>query len=359
MDHPPVIIDIDRMKSLKDKILSLNFRKSNVLGRFGVQNYISWEKENDEMPSKIWKYLSGAPADDLDIIIRLLVFNQEIDKKLSEKILSSEGINALLESGIVENSNDDMHYFSKYSMFEYDGLLFITDSIINEPSNFNPVMPLLPESYELVEIQIKKQVSKTLDLGTGSGVQAIIASRHSENVTGVDINPRAIAFSKFNAALNGIKNTEFYVSDLFNAVNGQTFDLILSNPPYMPDKNFNPGDNFFCGGLMGDAIWSKIIRKMDNYLNYNGICQIIHMIIDDKDESYQQKVSYLLGEQVNKYSVLVLSKPIDFKNENIPAFYSTKFAISNFKKYKNSKQFSFSEVPFPHNFANNNFIDKF
>lgn len=52
-------------------------------------------------------------------------------------------------------------------------------------------------------------------------------------MTGVDINPQAVALAQKNALLNKIENTTFLTSDLFTAIEGKQFNLIISNPPYI------------------------------------------------------------------------------------------------------------------------------
>ncbi len=71
-----------------------------------------------------------------------------------------------------------------------------------------------------------------LDMGTGSGISAILAAKRTSNVLAVDINPLAVAAARQNAILNGVDGRiRFAVSDVFDAVEG-TFDLILFNPPF-------------------------------------------------------------------------------------------------------------------------------
>jgi release factor glutamine methyltransferase len=77
---------------------------------------------------------------------------------------------------------------------------------------------------------------RVLDLCTGSGVLAIAAaSADAAEVTAVDISRRAIAAVKLNARLNGVR-VEALRGDLFDPLAGRRFDLIVSNPPYLPGE---------------------------------------------------------------------------------------------------------------------------
>jgi release factor glutamine methyltransferase len=96
------------------------------------------------------------------------------------------------------------------------------------------VMPITPVSHLLGEAVLAevRQSDRVLDMGTGSGVNAILAAGTSSNVLAVDINPRALAAARANAERNGVADRiDVRYSDVFTAVNG-TFDLIIFDPPF-------------------------------------------------------------------------------------------------------------------------------
>ncbi len=77
-----------------------------------------------------------------------------------------------------------------------------------------------------------RETDRVLDMGTGSGVNAILAASRSHDVVGVDINPSAIAAAIANAERNGVaERTTFFQSDVFERVDG-LFDLIVVDPPF-------------------------------------------------------------------------------------------------------------------------------
>lgn len=76
--------------------------------------------------------------------------------------------------------------------------------------------------------------ARVLDMGTGSGIAAIGAARWSEDVTAVDINPEAVRCARINALLNRVETrVRVQESDLFAALPGETFDVVIFNPPYL------------------------------------------------------------------------------------------------------------------------------
>jgi release factor glutamine methyltransferase len=78
-----------------------------------------------------------------------------------------------------------------------------------------------------------EDTGRALDMGTGSGVGAVFAARHGYRVTAVDINPEAVRCARINALLNHLDDRiEAREGDLFAPVEGETFDLVLFNPPF-------------------------------------------------------------------------------------------------------------------------------
>ncbi len=75
--------------------------------------------------------------------------------------------------------------------------------------------------------------TRALDVGTGSGIQAVLAARHADLVVATDVSERALAFAAFNAALNGFDNVELRQGSFFEPVAGERFELVVSNPPFV------------------------------------------------------------------------------------------------------------------------------
>lgn len=96
------------------------------------------------------------------------------------------------------------------------------------------VMPITPQSHLLGE-QVLAEAGpgqRVLDLGTGSGVNAVLAARRGAEVLAVDINPHALEAARHNAERNGVAaRVEVRHSDVFSAVDGR-FDLIVFDPPF-------------------------------------------------------------------------------------------------------------------------------
>jgi carbamoyltransferase len=122
-----------------------------------------------------------------------------------------------------------------------------------------------------------------LDLCCGSGVQALFAASYSDEVVGVDINPRALRFARFNAALNRVDRATFVEGDTYAPIDGERFDAILANPPFVPWPNDDSGLLFRGGGARGEDVLESILRGVPAHLEAPGSVAIVADFIDVGD----------------------------------------------------------------------------
>ncbi|MCJ7450610.1 MAG: methyltransferase [Candidatus Nanohaloarchaeota archaeon QJJ-9] len=111
---------------------------------------------------------------------------------------------------------------------------------------------------------------KVLDLGTGTGILAIIASRNGGKVLAADKNPEAVKYAKSNAERNGIE-LKVKKSNLFGSLDDK-FDLIVFNAPYLPgDGRYDKMEDLsWKGGEKGNELILNTIEKAKEYLNEKG-----------------------------------------------------------------------------------------
>lgn len=110
-------------------------------------------------------------------------------------------------------------------------------------------------------------VGRTLDLGTGAGIQAVLAEDHSDLVVATDRNPRAVGFTRLSAALRGI-TVDARPGDLLEPVAEEVFDLVVSNPPYVisPGRRYTYRD----AGYEGDELCRTIVQQIPSVLAPGG-----------------------------------------------------------------------------------------
>jgi methylase of polypeptide subunit release factors len=115
----------------------------------------------------------------------------------------------------------------------------------------------------------ERPLRRVADIGCGAGPGGVLVARQhpSAEVTLVDINPTALAYSKLNADLAGVRNVVAVQSDLLSGVDG-SFDLIVSNPPYLNDplaRAYRHG-----GGALGEGLSLAIVREALGRLGPSG-----------------------------------------------------------------------------------------
>ena len=100
------------------------------------------------------------------------------------------------------------------------------------PDVFNPNLIVICEMFaHAVKEEPGLEGIRVLDVGTGSGLLSMFAAKRGASVVAVDLNPHAVRCARINALLNDVP-VDVRQSDLFEAVAGETFDLILFNPPF-------------------------------------------------------------------------------------------------------------------------------
>lgn len=154
------------------------------------------------------------------------------------------------------------------------------DTLIPRPETellIETVLELFPNQNEALNI---------LDLGTGTGAIALALAYEYRNamITACDVSSTALEIARENAQLNQLPHVNFAQSSWFDAIPNQTFDLIVSNPPYIPvsDPHLSQGDVRFeplsalASGQDGLDDIRHIVEYAPTYLKANGWLLIEH-----------------------------------------------------------------------------------
>jgi hypothetical protein len=149
------------------------------------------------------------------------------------------------------------------------------------------VMGISPATKLLAYLTIRRPVETALDLGSGSGVHSILAAKHARSVVAADLNPRALEFTAFNALLNGFENVECRLGDLFEPVEGERFDLLVCNPPYVvsPESTLVYRDS----GLPGDAFCEQLVRRMPEFLAQGGLAHVLVSWVHGRSDDWSAR----------------------------------------------------------------------
>src|SRR3989338_4974003 len=139
------------------------------------------------------------------------------------------------------------------------------------------------DSFLLIECVEVKPKQLVLDIGTGSGIQAIKAASMGAKVIAVDISSKALEKAAENAARAGVlEKIEFRESDLFKKVK-EKFDAIIFNPPYVPSEGIKLTD--IDGGKNGREVLDRFLAEFKKHLQGKGKCFFLQSSLNGVTET--------------------------------------------------------------------------
>lgn len=144
-------------------------------------------------------------------------------------------------------------------------------------------------STTLAGITVRTPVSSALDLGTGSGIQALHAARHATRVTATDLNPRALHVTELTLALSGAPAADLREGSLFEPVrHDERYDLVVSNPPFV----ISPGARltYRDGGMGGDDLCRSLVQGAGERLTEGGFAQFLANWQHVEGEDWQDRL---------------------------------------------------------------------
>lgn len=165
-------------------------------------------------------------------------------------------------------------------MLEYKGIIIYKHPEVYEPAEDTFLFA------ENLNIQRRDDV---LEIGTGTGLISIYTAQRTKRVVATDINEHAVKCALKNTITNKTYNIELRQGDLFEPVEGEKFDLILFNTPYLPtsedeklDEELNAA---FDGGLEGRDTIDRFIDEVKEYLNEEGRVQLVQSSLADNEKT--------------------------------------------------------------------------
>ncbi|HWQ90200.1 MAG TPA: class I SAM-dependent methyltransferase, partial [Clostridia bacterium] len=207
-------------------------------------------------------------------LIRLFSMGLCVPADEAAKALNPMPLEPLVEMGLLRADSPGIRSIARLGVFE--NLYFLSDFTLREKSECvdrEGVLSVNASSVTLANLTVRRRSETVLDLGTGCGIQSMLAAKHAARVTGTDVNPRALDFAEFNARLNGFQNLEWREGSYFEPVHGQQFDLVVSNPPYVisPESSLLYRDS----GLRGDSVSQTIVQSAGTYLKESGYASLL------------------------------------------------------------------------------------
>jgi methylase of polypeptide subunit release factors len=224
----------------------------------------------------------------LNLLLRWFWLGIPQDARRSAELIPDEIIALMLESRLL--AADEGMLAPRAMMLPIEEFLVAADfPFAIERKQAELVLWPNPTSKFLGRFAVSRHSRATLDLGTGSGILSLGASRYSDAVVSTDLNSRAVDCARFNARLNGIENIEVLEGDCFAPVEGRQFDLILSNPPFFITPQT---DYMFCDNPMDlDGLCRRLVKECPEHLNEGGYMQMLCEWAQIKGQPWEERIA--------------------------------------------------------------------
>ncbi|WP_446047165.1 DUF7059 domain-containing protein [Streptomyces olivaceus] len=262
---------------LRDALLGASFTADGLLELLGAPAYAALSR-SETVPA-----LRATRGDTpLALLVRLFLLQQPVLHARVERFLP---VDACLENGWLVRAGDD-EVAATVDVRPFGGpggedWFIVSDlgcavggagGIGNHAEGV--VLGVGGASTTLAGLTVREPVAAALDVGTGSGIQALHAAAHATRVTATDVNPRALHITALTLALSGVQAADLREGSLYEPVHDdETYDLIVSNPPFV----ISPGARltYRDGGMGGDDLCRSLVQQTGERLNEGGFAHFL------------------------------------------------------------------------------------
>ncbi|MEV7794840.1 methyltransferase [Streptomyces sp. NPDC087512] len=261
---------------LRDALLGASFTADGLLELLGAPAYAALSR------SEVVPALRATRGDTpLEMLVRLFLLQQPVPHARVAEVLP---VDACLEAGWLVAVDGDLAAtvdVRPYGGPDGEDWFIVSDlgcavggagGIGNRAEGV--VLGVGGASMTLAGLTVRTPVAAALDLGTGSGIQALHAARHATRVTATDVNPRALHITALTLALSGAPAADLREGSLYEPVDdSETYDLIVSNPPFV----ISPGARltYRDGGMSGDDLCRTLVQSTGERLNAGGFAHFL------------------------------------------------------------------------------------
>ena len=168
-------------------------------------------------------------------------------------------------------------------MQEYKEICYQTHPQVYEPAE---------DTFLFADNLKVERMSKVLEIGTGTGIIAVLAAKKARMVIATDVNPHALECAVKNIIANKAFNVELREGHLFQPVENDKFDLILFNTPYLPSSEDEIIDDeldaAWNGRTDGREVIDQFIDGLKHHLNTGGRVQMVQSSLSDVEKTLEK-----------------------------------------------------------------------
>ncbi len=199
------------------------------------------------------------------ILARLFAYRDALGRDDVTRALNPELAGALEACGVLIRQGERVRSLLRLLPF---GDVWVGSD--DADAQHDPVMGPGATTQELLDALPPSMPARVLDVGCGAGSLALVAARRgATSVTAIDLDPRAVALTQWNARLNELEISA-HAGDLLEPVGGESFDLIVAQPPFVPLPPDVRATTYLHGGSRGDELSARLLGGLPEILTPGG-----------------------------------------------------------------------------------------
>lgn len=207
------------------------------------------------------------------------------------------------------------------------------EGVVERPAEDCVYYALTDTAHHYLYSLPSRRYGHVLDIGTGSGVAALILAPNAKQVYATDIAPRCVLFAEFNRQLNGDENVIVREGSFYEPVEGLKFDLITCHPPFdisLSSKKYIYAD----GGPDGEFVTRGVICGLPEMLNPGGQFVGAVRATDRVDGNIEERIRKWLGEKQAEFDIAVIVRStIRVEEHAISASMLAKQNLDDYQRY--------------------------
>lgn len=279
------------------------FGRGDLLSRIGI-------KAISELGKVRWAEVDFASLSGLtSVAVRLFLQGAAVAREELDRILDPELLESLFKAGLIDRVPErDTAVLCPVMLYPISGLWVASDRVLDTAGHpiqlgSDAVFPALyPGTIRFLRL-MPSTSGALLDVCGGCGIGAMMGAPAARSAVTSDLAERAHQFALFNFRLNGVKRARSIAAGGYRGVSGQTFDVIIGHPPYVPSI----GDDacFRDGGSLGEDVIRELVANLPDHLAADGRALFLCFGRSTIEAAWEQRVREWLGSRSSEFDLLL------------------------------------------------------